>query len=82
MISVIGLRNMYNDMDLIIDDFFSDLPLKEQVLIANMDYEDISILQSVFNLYIRSKIDSEPDDEMMFRLWERLQSTHKLRAVK
>jgi hypothetical protein len=71
-------------LDQIVDEIISELPLKERVPLANMDKEDVEVLQSVFDLYIQSKVN--PNDEeytvIMKALWEKLQGTHKLRVVK
>ena len=78
-------RFQTNDIDQIVDEIISELPLGEKVSMANMDEEAIKILQSVFDLYIKSKIGSEHEEEytvIMKALWERLQETHKLRAIK
>ncbi len=73
-------------LDQIVDEIMSELPLKERASIANMNKTDVDILQRVFDLYIRSKIDSESKDEeytfIMKALWERLRATHRLRVVK
>jgi hypothetical protein len=68
----------------IIDEIISELPLEERVSLANMDEENIEVLQSVFDLYIRSKIDPEEEEYnvIMKALWEKLQKTHRLRVVK
>ena len=70
----------------IIDEILYDLPLKEQVAIANMSEQDAEVLQQVLGLYIRSKIDIKAGDteyhSVMKELWKRLQKTHKLRIVK
>ena len=74
-----------NDIDQIIDELISELPLKEKASMANMNKEAVEVLQSVFDLYIKSKIGSEHEEEytiIMKALWERLQETHKLRAIK
>ena len=62
----------------------SQLPLKERVSLANIKKKDVEVLQSVFDLYIRSKVDSKSDEEynvIMEALWGRLQETHKMRIV-
>jgi hypothetical protein len=60
------------------------MTLEERVLIANLNEEDVDALQGVFDLYIRSKVDSEDEDHenIMHELWERLKKTHRLRVVK
>jgi len=74
-----------NDIEQIVDEIISELPLGEKVSMANMDKEDIDVLQSIFDLYIKNKIGSEHEEEytvIMKALWERLQETHKLRVIK
>lgn len=71
--------------DQIIEEIISELPFKEKVSMAKMDKDAVEVLQSVFDLYIKSKIGSESEEEytvIMKALWERLQETHRLRAVK
>ena len=43
----------------IADEIISKMPLKERVSLANMKREDIEVLQTVFDLYVRDKIESE-----------------------
>ena len=81
------LKKLYqaDDIDKIVEEILSELPLKEKASMANMDKEAVEVLQSVFDLYIKSKIGSESEEEytdIMKALWERLQETHRLRAVK
>jgi len=70
--------------DTIVDEILSQMPLEERVSLANMKKKDVKVLQGVFDLYIRSKID--PDDEeyenIMDELWKRLRETYRLRVVK
>jgi len=68
----------------IVDEIISELPLRERTSLANMKGEDVQVLQSVFDLYIRSKIDPEGEEytNIMQELWKRLQETHRLRVVK
>ena len=79
-------RSRQDTLDQIVDDIISELPLKERASIADMDEVDVDILQRVFDLYIRSKIDSESKDEeytvIMKALWGKLRETHALRVVK
>ena len=69
-----------------VDEIISELPLKERTGIANMNEEDVEVLQRVFDLYVRRKIGSETEDDeysdIMNELWERLKETHRLRIVK
>jgi hypothetical protein len=70
----------------VIEEIVSGLPLDERVKTANLDEDDIELLQYVFDVYVRSRVgeDFEDDDakDIMNRSWERLKKTHKLRAVK
>ena len=68
----------------IVDEILSEMPLEERVSLANMEKKEVKVLQGVFDLYIRSKVD--PDDEeyenIMQELWKRVRETHRLRVVK
>ena len=68
----------------IVDEFFSGMPLEEKVSLAHMEKKNVKVLQGVFDLYIRSKVD--PDDEeyenIMQELWKRVREAHRLRVVK
>lgn len=70
----------------IVDEITSELPLQDRMSVTHMDKEDVAVLQSIFELYIRRKIGSEFEDEefgnIMNELWKRLRETHKLRVVK
>jgi hypothetical protein len=68
----------------IVDDIISEMPLKERVSLANMKMEDVETLQSVFDLYVRDKIDPEDmeNENIMNKIWNRLRETHRLRVVK
>ena len=68
----------------IVDEIISELPLRERTSLANMKREDVKVLQSVFDLYVRNKIDPEGEEytDIMDELWKRLQKTHRLRVVK
>ena len=68
----------------IVDEIISEMPLKERVSLANMKREDVEVLQSVFDLYVRDKIESEDieNENIMNKIWNRLRETHSLRVVK
>ena len=68
----------------IVDEIISEMPLKEKVVLANMKREDVETLQSVFNLYVRSKVNPEDEEytNIMQRLWKRLRETYRLKVVK
>jgi hypothetical protein len=68
----------------IVDEIISEMPLKEKVALANMKREDVETLQSVFNLYVRDRIESEGEEceNIMNKIWNRLRETYRLRVVK
>jgi len=68
----------------IVDEIISKMPLEERVSLAKMKQKDVEVLQGVFDLYIRSKVDPEDEDyeDIMHELWERVRETHLLRVVK
>ena len=68
----------------IVDEIISEMPLKEKVALANMKREDVETLQSVFDLYVRDKIESEDTEceNIMNKIWNRIRETHRLRVVK
>lgn len=43
----------------IVDGILSEMPLGKKVFLASMKKEDVDVLQAVFDLYIRDKIDPE-----------------------
>ena len=64
----------------IVDEIISEMPLKERVSLANMKREDVETLQSVFDLYIRDRIESEDMEceNVMNKIWNRLRETLSL----
>jgi ATP-dependent exoDNAse (exonuclease V) beta subunit len=68
----------------IVDEILSEMPLEERVSLANMDEKDVDVLQDVFDLYIRRKIDPEDEEyeNIIHELWNRVRETHRLRVVK
>ena len=73
-----------NNVSQIVDEIISEMPLEKRVSLANMKKKEIKVLQGVFDLYIRSKIDPEDEDyeHIMHELWKRVRETHLLRVVK
>lgn len=71
----------------VVNEIISEMSLKEKSSIAKMNEDTIDSLASVFRPHIKNKIGVEPEDENEYSLiirtlWEKLQSTHKLRIVK
>ena len=74
----------HNIISQIVDEILSEMPLEEKVSLANMKKEDVKVLQGVFDLYIRSKVDPEDEEyeNIIHELWKRVRETHRLRVVK
>ena len=72
------------DLDRIVYDIIAAMSLKEKSLIANMDGKSLPYLQYAFDVYISPNVgdDSEMGHKIMHRVWQVLQSTHRIRLVK
>jgi hypothetical protein len=72
------------DMDRIVTDMLSTMSLKEKSLIANMDEKSLPYLQYAFDVYISQNIGDNPETgrEIMKRIWQTLQATHRIRLVR
>jgi hypothetical protein len=68
----------------IVDEILSEMPLEERVYFANVKQKDVEVLQGVFDLYIRSKVDADDEEceNIMHELWKRVRENHRLRVVK
>ena len=73
-----------NKIDQIIQEILSDMSLKEKAAIANLDEGKVPYLQYAFDVCIRSQLgqDDEMSKDVMHRMWEVLQETHRVRCVK
>jgi len=73
-----------SNIDPIVQDILADIPLKEKAAIANLDEDKIPYLQYAFDVCIRGQIgkDAEMSKDVMHRIWEVLQETHRVRCVK
>ena len=73
-----------DDIDQFVSDILSAMSLKEKSLIAHMDEESLPYLQYAFDVYISRDIgdDQETGREIMKRVWQALQKTHRIRLVK
>jgi len=60
------------------------MSLEEQISLAKMNKEDVEVLQGVFDLYIRNKIDPEDEEyeNIINELWKSVKETDRLRVVK
>lgn len=72
------------DMDRIVADILSGMSLKEKALIAHMNEKSLPYLQYAFDVYISRDIGDDPETgrEIMKRLWQTLQKTHRIRIVR
>jgi hypothetical protein len=77
-------KHLQDTIAQIVDEIISELPLRERTSLANMKREDVQVLQSVFDLYVRNKIDPEGEEctDIMDEIWKKLWKTHRLRVVK
>jgi hypothetical protein len=71
-------------IDQIVRDILADMPLKEKAIIANLDEEKVPYLQYAFDACIKDQLgqDDEMSKDVMHRIWEMLQETHRVRCVK
>ncbi|HSO20978.1 MAG TPA: hypothetical protein VLT88_16045 [Desulfosarcina sp.] len=71
-------------IDRIVADILEAMSLKEKALIANLGEESLPYLQYAFDIYISRQIgdDSRTGRDVMHRVWQRLQETHRLRLVR
>lgn len=72
------------DMDRIVADILSGMSLKEKALIANMAEKSLPYLQYAFDVYISRDVGDDPEtgQDIMKRVWQTLQETHRIRLVK
>jgi hypothetical protein len=68
----------------IVDEILSQMPLQEKVALANMESEDVDLLQGIFDYYIRNRTDPDNEDyeNIIHELWQRVRKTHRLRVIK
>ena len=72
------------DIDQIVGDILADMPLKEKAIIANLDEDKVPYLQYAFDVCIRGQLgkDDKMSKDVMHRIWEVLQETHRVRCIK
>jgi hypothetical protein len=72
------------DIDRIVANILSAMSLKEKSLIANMDEKSLPYLQYAFDMYISQNMGDDPEAgrEIMRRIWQILQETHRIRIVR
>jgi len=84
--SCVSGKNMANpsDIDQTVQDILADMSLKEKAAIANLNEDKFPYLQYAFDTCIRSQLSKDDDmsKDVMQRMWEVLQETHRVRCVK
>jgi len=75
---------MSSDLDQIVQEILADMPLKEKIAIANLSEEDIKRFQELFDTYLSGQLgqDDAMGKDVMYRIWEVLQETHRVRCIK
>ena len=72
------------EIDQIVQEILADMPLKEQAAIANLDERKVPYLQYAFDVCVSGELgrDDEMSKDVMYRMWEVLRETHRIRSVK
>ena len=73
-----------SNIDQIVQDILADMLLKKKAIIANLDEDKVPYLQYAFDVCIRGQLreDDEMSQDVMHRIWEVLQETHRVRCWK
>jgi hypothetical protein len=73
-----------SNIDEMVQEILADMPLKEKAIIANLDEDKVPYLQHAFDVCISGQLceDDEMGKDVMHRIWEILQETHRVRFVK
>ena len=72
-----------SNMDEMVQEILADMSLKEKAAIANVDKDKVPYLQYAFDVCIRNQLgkDDEMSRDVMHRMWEVLQETHRIRSL-
>jgi len=70
-------------IDEMVQEFLADMSLKEKAAIANLDEDKVPYLQHAFDACVHSQLgdDDEMSKNVMHRIWEVLQETHRIRIL-
>ncbi len=66
--------------DYIVDEILNDLTLREKHEIAQMDLDDMDILEAVLKLYLDAHGVSAAGVNVIEKVWERVRETHQLKV--
>jgi len=72
-----------NDINQVVQEILADMPLKEKAAIANLDEDKVPYLQYAFDVCVSDQLgkDDEMSKDVMHRIWEVLQETHRVRCL-
>ena len=72
------------DIDQIVKYILADMSLKEKVAIANLDEDEVPYPKYAFDVCVQSQLgmDDELSKDVIHRIWEVLQGTHRIRSIK
>jgi hypothetical protein len=73
----------YTEINKLVQEILNDMSLKEKIAIANLSHEDINRFHELFDTYLSGQLgqDDVMGRDVMHRLWEVLQETHRVRCV-
>jgi len=81
-----GSEIMPNSTDIvqIVQEILADMPLKEKAALANLDEDKVPYLQYAFDACLKEQLrkDDKMGKDVMHRIWEVLQETHRVMCVK
>jgi hypothetical protein len=71
-------------IDQLVQEILTDIPLKEKTVIANLNADEVPYLQFAFDLCVSKQLgkDGPMVRTVVYRLWQMLKKTHRLRCVK
>jgi hypothetical protein len=72
------------ELEAIAQIIIDDMSLREKAIIASLSYEDISYCHSLFDICPKDQLGKHYDmsKDVMHRVWEILQETHRIKSVK
>jgi hypothetical protein len=68
--------------DIIVEEILGDLTLREKHEIAQMDLDDMDILESILGLYLDAHGVSAAGLNVIEKVWQRVRESHRLKVVK
>lgn len=68
--------------DIIVEEILGDLTLTEKHEIAQMELDDMDILEDILALYLDSHGLSVMGEKLVIKVWEKVRDVHRLKVVK